>query len=97
MYYHRRSAKYYALTIIFLLIIGGVWLISNLSKQSDPIIFEHEDKTVNFNVTSFYGGTIFEIERERIISFEIINSTKIMIYCAGSNSLVGLNISMLKV
>ena len=86
MYYHRRSVKYYALTTIFILIIGGVWLISNLSKNSDPLIFEHEDKTLNFNVTSFYGGTIFKIERTRDISFAIINSSDILIYCKESST-----------
>ena len=86
MYYNRRSAKHYALSIIFILIIGGVWLISNLSKNSDPLIFEHEDKTLNFNVTSFYGGTIFKIERTRDISFAIINSSDILIYCKESST-----------
>jgi len=86
MIYGRRSAKYYALTTIFILIIGGVWLISNLSKNSDPLIFEHEDKTLNFNVTSFYGGTFFEIERTRDLSFAIVNSSEIMIYCSESST-----------
>ncbi len=84
--YDRRSAKYYALTTIFLLILGGVWLFSNLSKESDPLIFEHEDKTMNFDATSFYGGTTFKIQRERILSFEIINSSEILIYCKESNT-----------
>ncbi len=86
MYYHKRSAKYYALVTIFLLIMGGVWLICNLSKNSDPFIFEHEDKTLNFDVTSFYGGMTFEIERTREMSFEIINSTEILIYCNESST-----------
>ena len=86
MYPRRRSAKHYALITIFLLIMGGVWLISNLSKNSDPFIFEHEDKTLNFNVTSFYGGTFFEIERSRDLSFAIVNSSEIMIYCAESST-----------
>ena len=84
--FRRRSAKYSALTIIFILILGGVWLISNLSKKSDPLIFEHEDKTLDFNVTSFYGGTIFEIQRSRDLSFVIMNSSEIMIYCSESST-----------
>lgn len=84
--YDRRSAKYYVLITIFILILGGVWLLSNLSKESDPLIFEHEDKTMNFDATSFYGGTVFKIQRERIMSFEIINSSEILIYCKESNT-----------
>ncbi|MHA1474118.1 MAG: hypothetical protein ACTSQ5_02905 [Promethearchaeota archaeon] len=86
MYPRRRSAKYYAFVTIFLLLMGGVWLISNLSKRSDPLIFEHEDKTLNFHVTSFYGGMTFEIERTRDMSFEIINSSEVLIYCKESST-----------
>ena len=86
MYPRRQSIKYYAFVTIFLLLMGGVWLLNNLSKQSDPLIFEHEDKTLNFNVTSFYGGTFFEIERTRDMSFVVINSSEIMIYCAESST-----------
>ena len=86
MYTHRRSAKYYVFVTIFLLLMGGVWLLSNLSKQSDPLIFEHEDKTLNFHVTSFYGGMTFEIEKTRDMSFVIVSSSEIMIYCAESST-----------
>jgi len=86
MYTHRRSVKYYVFVTIFLLLMGGVWFLSNLSKQSDPLIFEHEDKTLNFNVTSFYGGMTFEIERTRDMSFVIVNSSEIMIYCSESST-----------
>jgi len=86
MYTHRRSIKYYAMVTIFLLLMGGVWLLSNLSKRSDPLIFEHEDKTLNFNVTSFYGGMTFQIERTRDMSFEIIDSSEILIFCKESST-----------
>ena len=66
--------------------MGGGWYISNLSKKSDPFIFEHEDKTLNFNVISFYGGITFEIEKTRDVSFEIINSSEILIYCNESST-----------
>ena len=86
MYPRRPSVKYYVFVTIFLLLMGGVWFLSNLSKQSDPLIFEHEDKTLNFNVTSFYGGITFEIERTRDISFEIMNSSEILIFCKESST-----------
>ena len=84
--YRRQSLIYFGISILLILFSGGFLLINNISKESDPLIFENEDKTLNFNVSSFYGEELFKIQRTRDLSFENINSSEILIYCNESGT-----------
>ncbi len=81
MKFSERYAKPIAIGLFLILLLGSVTLYNHFSTKSDPYIFEHGDKTLNFDVPSFYGGVKTINQNDRGISHKIINSSEILIYC----------------
>ena len=77
----RGSQKAIAIGLFCIFLLSFVFLYNHFTTISDPYIFENEDKTVNFDVPSFYGGGTTINQNERIMSHKIINSSEIVIYC----------------
>ena len=77
----KRSQKTIAIGLFCVFLLSFVFLYNHFTTVSDPYIFEHEDKTLNFDVPSFYRGQTKINQIERNLSHEILNSSEVLIYC----------------
>ena len=76
-----RKEKFWGVLLGTLFIFGFAYLYPKLSTNSDPYLFEHEEKSYTFHVSSFFRGETSFNQIERNFSHKIVNSTEILIFC----------------